>query len=98
MRFATYPSLEKRVVVVTGGATGIGAAIVRGFAANHARVAFVDVQAEPARALAASLCDEGLPSPLFVECDLLDVSAIFAAIDHIGETLGPVHGLVNNAA
>jgi NAD(P)-dependent dehydrogenase (short-subunit alcohol dehydrogenase family) len=42
--FAIYPSLAGRNVFVSGGATGIGADIVRAFARNHARVAFVDLQ------------------------------------------------------
>jgi short chain dehydrogenase len=43
-RSARYPSLEDRVVIVTGGASGLGEAIVRAFAANGARVAFLDIQ------------------------------------------------------
>ena len=55
MNFATYPSLAGRVVFVTGGASGIGADMVRAFAGNGAKVAFVDIQAEAGEALAAEL-------------------------------------------
>ena len=54
-QFARYPSLASRAVLVTGGATGIGAAIVAEFARQGARVAFFDVQDEPARHLIDSL-------------------------------------------
>ena len=55
MTFAVYPSLAGRNVFVSGGATGIGADIVRAFAANHAHVAFVDVQREEGEATAAAV-------------------------------------------
>ena len=51
MTFAIYPSLAGRVVFVTGGASGIGADMVRAFAGNGARVAFVDMQDEAGEAL-----------------------------------------------
>ena len=51
MTFAIYPSLAGRAVFVSGGATGIGADIVRAFARNHARVAFCDLQADAGEAL-----------------------------------------------
>ena len=41
--FAHYPSLKGRAVIVSGGASGIGADIVRGFAAQGARVGFLDL-------------------------------------------------------
>ena len=47
-RFAKYPSLQERVVLVTGGATGIGESIVTHFARQGARVAFFDIQDAPA--------------------------------------------------
>ena len=58
MTFATYPSLAGRAVFVSGGATGIGADIVRAFASNHARVAFVDLQRDEGEALAAALAGD----------------------------------------
>ena len=51
MSLTRYPSLAGRVVIVTGGASGIGEAFVRAFAANKARVAFLDVQADAAAAI-----------------------------------------------
>ena len=56
-QFATYPSLTDRVVLISGGASGIGADMVRAFASNGARVGFLDVQDEPADALVRELAD-----------------------------------------
>ncbi len=97
MTFAIYPSLSGRTVFVSGGATGIGADIVRAFARNHARVAFVDVQRQAGAALAAELVEAG-EAALFVECDVVDVAALQAAINRAREQLGPIAALVNNAA
>ena len=98
MTAAIYPSLCDRVVFVTGGASGIGAAEVSSFARQGARVAFVDIAKEPAAALCASLRDAGHPEPFFQPCDLTDVAALRDAIAAVGKTLGPITVLVNNAA
>ena len=55
MSFTRYDSLKGRTVVITGGASGIGAAFIRAFAENGARVAFLDLQEETGGALAAEL-------------------------------------------
>jgi NAD(P)-dependent dehydrogenase (short-subunit alcohol dehydrogenase family) len=94
---AQYPDLTGRVILVTGGASGIGEAHVRAFCGNGAKVAFLDKQEEAGKALEASLRTEGA-SVSFVQCDLLDIDALNAAIDHVWATLGPVFGLINNAA
>lgn len=97
MTFANYPSLSGRVVFVTGGASGIGADIVRAFAGSGARVAFVDIQEEAGRALADEL--SGSPyTPRFFPCDLTDTAATQAVIAEVGRALGPIGVLVNNAA
>ncbi|TIL80804.1 MAG: SDR family NAD(P)-dependent oxidoreductase, partial [Mesorhizobium sp.] len=59
MQFATYPSLTDRVVLISGGASGIGADLVRAFASNGARVCFLDVQDGPAEALVRELSGAG---------------------------------------
>lgn len=97
MTFATYPSLAGRVVFVSGGATGIGADLVRAFAHHHARVAFVDLQAEAGAALAKEL-DESGETALFRECDVTDIPSLQAAIKQIRLALGPIGVLINNAA
>lgn len=95
---AIYPSLRDRVVLVTGGAGGIGAAIVEHFSRQHARVGILDYDRASALALAARLAVEGLPEPVFRHCDLRDIGAMRTAIAAIADHLGPVTVLINNAA
>jgi NAD(P)-dependent dehydrogenase (short-subunit alcohol dehydrogenase family) len=92
MSFTRYDSLQGRTVIVTGGASGIGAAFVRAFAENGARVAFLDIQADAGAALSAEL------GQLFVPCDLTDVHALRAAPATVSAAHGPAAILVNNAA
>jgi NAD(P)-dependent dehydrogenase (short-subunit alcohol dehydrogenase family) len=96
-QYASYPSLAGRAVFVTGGGSGIGASIVEHFAAQRARVAFVDIQSEPSRALVETLAARG-DAPLFMPCDVRDVAALRAAIAEARARLGPIRVLVNNAA
>ena len=97
MTFAAYPSLAGRNVFVSGGATGIGADIVRAFAANHAHVAFVDVQREEGERIAAAVKSAG-GTALFLPCDVTDIPALQARIAEARAKLGPIAVLVNNAA
>jgi NAD(P)-dependent dehydrogenase (short-subunit alcohol dehydrogenase family) len=96
MNFANYPSLAGRVVFVTGGASGIGADVVRAFAGSGAKVALVDVQTDAGEALAAELGGAAYP-PLFLAADLTDIDALRGAIDTTRRVLGPVAVLINNA-
>jgi NAD(P)-dependent dehydrogenase (short-subunit alcohol dehydrogenase family) len=97
-QFARYPSLKDRVVLVTGGATGIGESIVRHFARQGSRVSFLDVQDGPGRALADELASEGCQKPDYLHCDLTDVAALQAAVAQVLAKHGTVDVLVNNAA
>lgn len=97
MTFAQYPSLRDKTIFVTGGASGIGADVVRAFAHQGAKVAFVDIQAEAGAALVQELA-QGAHQPLFLKCDITDVAALKAAIDTTKDRLGPISVLVNNAA
>jgi NAD(P)-dependent dehydrogenase (short-subunit alcohol dehydrogenase family) len=94
---AIYTDLEDKVVLITGGGTGIGEAIVRRFAEQKCQVAFVDIAREASEKLARELTDQGL-SVRFEYADLTDTGALRAAIGRIREALGPVQVLVNNAA
>lgn len=98
MEYARYPSLVGRVVFVTGGATGIGADIVRAFADNGCKVAFVDIQDDAAQALVEEVGATNEPAPRYLHCDVTDAAALQAAVRRIGEELGPIGILVNNAA
>lgn len=95
--YARYPSLAGRVVLITGGATGIGASFVEHFAAQGARVGFLDVDASAGTALADSLGDSR-HKPVFVSCDVTDIASLRAAIADLKAALGPIEVLVNNAA
>ena len=94
---AIYPSLKDMPVVISGGASGIGEALVRAFAAQGARVGFVDIQADAGNALAAELTDAG-GVVKFTSCDITDIDAYRAAIAGFAEAHGDALALVNNAA
>lgn len=96
--FARYPSLEGRVVFITGGGSGIGASMVEHFCAQGSSVAFVDIKVEKSLALAAGIEGAGGPKPLFIPCDLLDIEALRRAVAQTADELGPIGALVNNAA
>jgi NAD(P)-dependent dehydrogenase (short-subunit alcohol dehydrogenase family) len=96
--FAVYPSLRDRVVLVTGGASGIGAEEVTQFARQGAKVAFLDIADADAHQLIETLHREGLPPPLYLHCDLTDIAALRTAIAEAGRRLGAITVLVNNAA
>ncbi len=95
--YASYPSLQGRSVLITGGATGIGAAFVEHFARQGAKVAFLDVDAAGAQSLLDTL-GEVAHAPRFLRCDLTDLDALHAAIDTARAHIGPIAVLVNNAA
>jgi NAD(P)-dependent dehydrogenase (short-subunit alcohol dehydrogenase family) len=98
MSFAIYPSLKDRPVFITGGGSGIGAAIVEHFCAQAARVAFVDIDEAASTKLVADIKKKGGASPLFTRCDLRDIAALKKAIADASATLGTFRVLVNNAA
>ena len=95
--YASFPSLVDRGVLVTGGGSGIGASLVTHFAAQGARVAFIDIAAQASRALAAELEGVHRHSPLYLERDITDTEALAASIDAAEQALGAVSVLVNNA-
>jgi NAD(P)-dependent dehydrogenase (short-subunit alcohol dehydrogenase family) len=95
---AIYPSLRDKAVLITGGASGIGASLVEHFARQGARVAFLDLAQDAGAALAEHLAIEGLPQPYFRMCDLRDIAALRRAIEASHAALGDFAVLVNNAA
>ncbi len=92
MSSAIYPSLKDKRVVVTGGASGIGAAVVAAFAHQGAQVTFLDILEGEAAALTKTI--NGAPhAPKFHKCDLKDLDAVTAFFrEH-----GAIDVLVNNA-
>ena len=97
MSNAIYPSLKGKLVVVTGGGSGIGAGFTEGFARQGARVVFLDIAEDESLALERSL--SGLsPAPVFHRCDLTDVEALKTCLAQVIAEHGAVDVLVNNAA
>ncbi|ODT73279.1 MAG: 3-oxoacyl-ACP reductase [Pelagibacterium sp. SCN 63-23] len=97
MHSALYPSLKDRPVVISGGASGIGEALVRRFAAQGARVGFVDIADEAGRALEAELSRAG-QTARFIACDVTDIEAYRHAIENFAGRHGDARVLINNAA
>jgi NAD(P)-dependent dehydrogenase (short-subunit alcohol dehydrogenase family) len=97
-QFARYPSLKDRVVLITGGATGIGASLVEHFARQGAQVAFLDIQDEAAQQLVGELSAAGCPAPRYWHCDLTDIAALKVCVGEALAAFGAVDVLVNNAA
>lgn len=94
---AIYPSLAGRSVFISGGASGIGEAIVRAFAAQGAKTGFVDIMEERGVALAEELAGDGA-TVKFLPADITDTPAYQAAIGEIAKAFGTITVLVNNAA
>ena len=98
MTRTSYSGLAGQVVLITGGASGIGAAFVRAFAAQQARVAFLDIDTDAGEALVQEVAGASGSAPLFVPCDLLDIEALREAMARVRGALGDAAVLVNNAA
>ena len=96
--FASYPSLRERPVLISGGGSGIGAAMVEHFCAQGSRVAFVDIDEPAAQGLVDRVAASGHPPPLFQLCDVRDIPSLQRAIADANAAHGPIRVLVNNAA
>jgi D-xylose 1-dehydrogenase len=94
---AHYPSLVDRTLLITGGATGIGACMVQAFALQGAKVGFLDIDAAAGEALAGQLAGSR-HAPLFLHTDLTDIASLRTAIATVRQRLGPIRALLNNAA
>ena len=96
--YAIYPSLMGRGIFVSGGGSGIGASFVEHFAAQGAKVAFVDLAEEASAALVEKVAAAGHPKPFFQRCDVTDTASYQTAIAAAAAAVGPLRVLVNNAA
>jgi D-xylose 1-dehydrogenase len=92
-----YSDLQDKVVLITGGGSGIGESIVREFSRQNARVGFIDIASAPSQALAAEM-ERGGTRICFEQCDLTKITALQAAVAAIQRQIGPIQVLINNAA
>jgi NAD(P)-dependent dehydrogenase (short-subunit alcohol dehydrogenase family) len=95
---AKYPSLKGRSVFVTGGGSGIGACIVKAFALQGARVAFIDIAQDASKALLQEIGDADPGALWFEACDVRDIAALQSSIARAAAALGDISVLVNNVA
>ena len=94
-----YPSLQGKCVLITGGATGIGAALVEAFCRQGAIVTFIDILGDEAAQLCESIAQfDDATIPSYYHCDLLSVADLQKTIHSIIEAHGPIGVLINNAA
>lgn len=95
----SYPSLKDKVVFITGGASGIGAALVEAFCRQGARVAFVDILESDAEQLCKRLSEiQGVTAPRFFYCDITQTAELQNTINIVCDEIGPISVLLNNAA
>lgn len=99
-QYAQYPSLVDKVVVISGGATGIGGSMSEAFALQGGRVIILDILDEPARQLVDDLKAKGVKNPPeFHRCDVTDISgAVRPTATNILAKYPAIHGVINNAA
>lgn len=96
--FARYPSLLDRAVLITGGASGIGASLVEHFVAQGSRVGLLDIDVAAAEELVGRLAEGARHAPVFVRADLTDIDGLEAAIEQVRARIGRIAVLLNNAA
>ena len=92
-----YRSLRDRFVFISGGSSGIGAELVRAFAAQGSRVAFCGTREGGGSALIAELVAAGLPAPVYAACDVRDAAAYQSLLADLIARHGAIHVLINNA-
>jgi len=95
--FASYPSLRNRVIVISGGASGIGEALVEAFAVQNAQVVFLDIQDAVAEGLIRRINAAGHATPAYYPCDLTDIHTLEAVMSNVLDRFATIDVLVNNA-
>ena len=93
---ATYHDLKDKSVFITGGGSGIGAALTEGFLRQGAKVAFV--QRSDASAFADEMSEKHGNRPHYMPCDITDLDRLKACIEEASDRHGGLNVLVNNAA
>lgn len=97
--YTQYETLRDRAVLVTGGGSGIGAAIVSHFARQGSRVAFIDVDSDASNLLVENLASQNARhKPMFVHCDVTELDGFTSAVKSLDREFNGIDVLVNNAA
>ena len=97
LTYTLHPSLKGRAVFISGGSSGIGAELVRAFAAQGCSVAFCGTKPAGGDPLIAELTQAGHAAPWYQVCDVRDISALQTLLSSVGEKFGAIRVLVNNA-
>jgi D-xylose 1-dehydrogenase len=97
MNYTRYASLKDRVIFISGGSSGIGAELVRAFAAQGAKVAFCGTKPEGGKALTDEVVASGHTAPWYGACDVRDVAAYQSLLTRVASDVGPIRVLINNA-
>ena len=84
---AIYPSLKNKVVLITGGAQGIGESIVEQFTKQESKVAFLDIDEKAGENLVKKINLQYNQAPLFIKCDLKDIDQLKNSISLVSEKL-----------
>ncbi len=98
MPSADFADLKGASVLITGGGSGIGAALTEGFVRQGANVAFIDIADGPSTLLADRIERDFRRRPLYLKTDLRDIEALRASAAKAAEVHGDVTVLINNAA
>ena len=85
---AIYPSLKDKVVLITGGASGIGSSIVEHFCIQQSKVVFIDINDKEAKEVIKYNSDTYNNAPVYYNCDLTDTEKLIATINKIGSDIG----------
>jgi D-xylose 1-dehydrogenase len=97
MSYTRYASLKDRVVFISGGSSGIGAELVRAFAAQGSKVAFCGTKPDGGKALIDEVVAAGHTAPWYGACDVRDVVAYQSLLARVADEAGPIRVLINNA-
>lgn len=97
MNYASYPNLAGKRVLITGGGSGIGAAIVTAFVGQDAQVFYLDIADEPSQLLEKKLSG-ATHAPKFIHCDLTDLDNLISIMSAVEKEYGSIEILINNAA
>ena len=94
---ANYPSLKDKIVLITGGASGIGESIVENFLQQGSKVVFIDKEKELGIKLESNL-NKYPVKPIFKLCDMININDLESTIKQIELEIGRISILINNAA